>query len=87
MSVINVCGVLVQAVPRYTELVKAELESDPGVEVHTITDEGKMIVTVEKDTREQTGETLNRFQVMDHVLCTTLVYQYFDDDTEQETQQ
>ncbi len=87
MSVINVCGVLVQAIPRYADSVRRELESESGVEVHTVTEDGRMIVTVEKDSQEKTGETLNRFQLLDHVLCTSLVYQYFDDDIEQETQQ
>ena len=86
MSVINICGVLVQAVPRYAESVKSTLETEAGVEVHTVTDDGKMIVTVEKISQEQTGETLNRFQLIDHVLCTSLVYQYFDDEFERENQ-
>ncbi len=86
MSVINVCGVLVHAQPGYCEAVRAGLESEPGVEVHAVTEDGRIVLTLEKETRRETGDTLNDFQHIDHVLSTSLVYQYFDDN-HQEAQQ
>lgn len=86
MSVLNVCGVLVHAQPEYSDVVRAGLEEQPGVEVHAVSDDGRIIVTVEKETQRQTGDTLTQFQHIDHVLSTSLVYQYFDDD-HQEAQQ
>lgn len=79
MSVINVCGVLVRAQPGFSEAVRAGLEAEPGVEVHVVTDDGRIVVTVEQETRAQTGATLTALQHLDHVLSTSLVYQYFDD--------
>lgn len=86
MSVINVCGVLLHAQPEFSHLVRDNLESEPGVEVHAVTEDGRIVLTLEKETRRQTGEALNDFQTIDHVISTSLVYQYFDDD-HQEAQQ
>lgn len=88
MSVINICGVLIHTLPEQAETVKRLLEEKQGVEVHAVSDNGRLVVTVEKDTREETGETLNYFQNMDHVISASLVYQYFDDEVaEQEISQ
>lgn len=86
MSVVNICGVLVHAQPDYCNLVRKGLEAEPGVEVHAVTKDGRIVMTLEKDNRKQTGDALNRFQHIDHVLSTSLVYQYFDDN-HQEAQQ
>lgn len=80
MSVINICGVLIHTLPGKTRAVVKELSQEPGVEVHTVTEDGRLIVIVEKETQEETGDTLNRFQNIDHVISTSLVYQYFDDE-------
>jgi len=47
-----------------------------------MTDDGRLVVTVEKDNQQQTGETLNRFEQLDHVLSASVVYQYFDDEND-----
>ena len=88
MSVINICGVLIHTLPEQAETVKQLLEQKQGVEVHAVSENGRLVVTVEKDTREETGETLNYFQNLDHVISASLVYQYFDDEVaEQEISQ
>lgn len=79
MSVLNVCGVLVHAQPEFSHAVCTELATEPGVEIHAVTDDGRIVLTLEKETRQQTGDTLTQFQYLDHVLSTSLVYQYFDD--------
>jgi len=80
MSVINICGVLIYTLPGQAVTVKQVLEQEPGVEVHAVSDNGRLVVTVEKNTREETGETLNYLQKLDHVISASLVYQYFDDE-------
>lgn len=86
MSVVNLCGVLVHTQPEYIDQVRMGLESESGVEVHAVTEDGRIILTVEKETRRETGDTLTNFQNIKHVLSTSLVYQYFDDN-HQEAQQ
>ena len=86
MSVINLCGVLVHAQPQYTGEVRTQLEAEPGVEVHAVTDDGRIVLTLEKTTRQQTGDALGQIEKFNHVLSTSLVYQYFDEN-HQEAQQ
>lgn len=80
METINVCGVLLHVMPAHIAAVRRLIEREPGVEVHAETDDGRLVVTVEKDRQQDTGDTLNRFQTMDHVVCASVVYQYFDDE-------
>jgi len=70
--------VLVHALPEQKETLKLQLEKEDGVEVHSMTDDGRLVVTVEKNTQEETGDTLNRLQKLDHIISTSIVYQYFD---------
>ena len=43
----NICGVLVHVKPERRYEVRATLAAISGVEVHTLTDDGRMVVTVE----------------------------------------
>ena len=79
METINICGVLLHVMPKHISSVRHEIEREVGVEVHAETTDGRLVVTVEKDSQQDTGDTLNRFQTMDHVVCASVVYQYFDD--------
>lgn len=78
MITINVCGVLVYARPEHIKAVRKQLEAEDGVEIHAVTEEGRLVVTVEKEDQQQTGELLNRIQALDHVISASMVYQYFD---------
>ncbi len=84
MNTINVCGVLVFALPEHIKAVRKKLEGEDGVEVHAATENGRLVVTVEKDDQQQTGELLNRIQTLDHVISVSVVYQYFDQVSENE---
>ena len=78
MNTINVCGVLIFAHPDYMDDVQKQLEGEDGVEIHAVTENGRLIATVEKDDQQQTGDMLNRLQTLDHVISVSMVYQYFD---------
>ena len=78
MMTINVCGVLVSARPEHMQAVQEQLEVEDGVEIHAVTEEGRLVVTVEKEDQQQTGDMLNKIQSLDHVVSTSMVYQYFD---------
>ena len=84
MITINVCGVLVFAHPEYIKAVQKQLEGEDGVEVHAVTENGRLVMTVEKEDQQQTGELLNRIQTLDHVISASMVYQYFDQVSENE---
>ena len=84
MNTINVCGVVVFAKPVHLEAIQKQLEEEDGVEVHAVTDNGRLVVTVEKDDQQQTGDLLHKIQALDHVISASMVYQYFDQVPENE---
>lgn len=84
MNTINVCGVLVFARPELLKAVHEKLEEEEGVEVHAATEDGRLVVTVEKEDQQQTADMLHRIQAMDHVISASMVYQYFDQVSENE---
>jgi periplasmic nitrate reductase NapD len=84
MNTINVCGVLVFARPEHIEAVRKKLESEDGVEVHAATEDGRLVVIVEKEDQQQTGDMLHKIQTLDHVISASMVYQYFDQVSENE---
>jgi nitrate reductase NapD len=81
---INICGVLVHARPDVRDSVKTALEELPGTEVHTMTDEGKMVVVVEDAGDQWASEIIARFNEIEGILSVALVYHHFDHELEGE---
>ncbi len=76
----NISGVLVHSRPEKTEIVEAALEDLPGVEVHQITDDGLIIVTVEDTDAVASGDTMVKMNLLEGVLSASLVYHHFEPD-------
>jgi len=86
MSKYNICSVLVHAKLNMMDIVKQQLELQPGVEVHAGTDDGRLVVTVEDKLRKTIGERIMGFYEIDGVLSASMIYQFSDDEfNEQET--
>jgi nitrate reductase NapD len=81
----NLCGVVVWARPDSRWQVRDALATLPGVEVHAVTDEGKMVVTVEDAAGRWAGATITSFNDIEGVLNVALVYHHFDSDLEGES--
>jgi len=79
MSDFNICGVLVHARNESVQGVKTRLEKRSGVEVHSATDDGRIVVTVESDSRKNIADIISSFNEVDGVLSTSMVYQFSDD--------
>ena len=79
MSEFNICGVLVHANQQSIHQVEACLKGMQGVEVHTITDDGRLVVTVESEDRKYVADTITGFYNVDGVLSAAMVYQFSDD--------
>ena len=80
----NISGILVHARAGRAEDVARRLEKLASVEVHHITPEGKLIVTVEADDAVPAGDTLLAMHRVDGVLSAALVYHHFEPDQEAE---
>ena len=72
----NLCGVLVQARPVRVPGLQRELEALPGVEVHQVTEDGHLVVTVEDTPERFAADTLSHIHVIDGVLSAALVYHH-----------
>lgn len=80
MSEYNLCSALVHAKQGQLEQVKKELEQQQGVEVHAVTDDGRLIVTIENEKRKVVGERIMGFYHIEGVLSASMIYQFSDDD-------
>ena len=75
-SAVNITGIVVYAKPDRCGAVREALTALGGVEVHAVSPEGRMVVTVEQpDDRAATG-TLDAVARIDGVLSTALVYHH-----------
>ena len=81
MSEYSICGVLVHARTSLIDKVKSQLETISGVEVHTATDNGRLIVTVESEDRRFVADTISNLHKIDGVLSASMVYQFSDEIT------
>lgn len=76
----NICGVLVHAVPGRVEGVAAALEGLPGVELHARADAGRLIVTVEDTEGASAVDGLAKIHGLPGVVSAALVYHHFEPD-------
>ena len=72
----NISSLLIYAEPQRAEYVRAQLEQLPGVEVHAVTAEGRLIVTVEKGDDLEMRRALEQLGAIPGVHATTLVYHH-----------
>ena len=72
----NVAGVLLQAHPDKLGQVRAALDRLPGVEVHMVTEDGRLIVTVEEE--DERGDTVLALHRLDGVLAASITYHHFE---------
>ncbi len=79
----NISGILVHAAPARLEAVRRALELMPGVEIHTITDDGRLVVTVEDAAEVNSGDTVLAIHRIDGVLSAALVYHNFESELDE----
>ncbi|MBU0753096.1 MAG: chaperone NapD [Gammaproteobacteria bacterium] len=80
----NISSVIIHAQPGHAEVVRAALESFDGVEIHAVSDEGKLIITIESPGDRETADTFGAISQMDHVMSTAMVYHQTESDPDKE---
>ncbi|MCP5366502.1 MAG: chaperone NapD [Hyphomicrobiales bacterium] len=80
----SISGLVLHVRSDRTDAVRAEVAALPGVEVHAETGDGRLVVTVDEADNARASETLSRFSTIDGVLNTSLVYNYFEQDSDEE---
>lgn len=73
---INICGVLVHASPSKLDIVKANLLAFDGVEIHELTNDGRLIITIDLPERHLMADTINQIHSVEGVLSAAMVYQH-----------
>lgn len=73
---INICGVLVHAQPDKLGKVKTSLLNFDGLEVHDITNDGRLVITIDLADRYQMIDTINELNNVEGVLSAAMVYQH-----------
>lgn len=81
----NIGGVLVLSKPEHADAVSSELIRLDGVEVHAINENGRLVVTIEKETANELADTLTLFNDINGVLSATVIYHHAEDDVDTET--
>jgi len=75
----NICSVIVHANPERAATVQSTIEKIEGVEVHGGADEGKLIVTVEKEDDSEMADTITGFTYIKGVLSTSMIYHHYEE--------
>ncbi len=75
----NISGIVVHAKPQNTEAVRENLLALDGLEVHAIADDGRMVVTIERESDQAMADTVVHCQNLPGVLSAAMVYHHFDD--------
>lgn len=74
----NISGVVVHAKPDVLERVRAKITELAGVEVHAVDKDGKMVVTIEKESDQDVADTFETLVKLDGVLSTSMIYHHFE---------
>lgn len=80
----SISGLVLHVRPERVEAVRSEIAGYPGVEVHAATEEGQLVVTVDRRDDRQATDIFAKFQDVEGVLSTSLVYNYFEQDSDEQ---
>ena len=64
------------------DAVTATITAFEGVEIHAVTEDNRLIVTVDQPDNVKASDTLTRLQNLSGVLNTSLIYNYFEQESD-----
>ncbi len=77
----HIAGVIVRTRPEHAEQVRAEFSRISGVEVHAVTPEGRLVVTVESSDQDSAASRFVSLQEVPQVMSAALVYEQSEADS------
>ena len=80
----NISSAIIHARPGAVAVVQAGLAALAGVEVHAISPEGKLIVTIETGDEGSNAATYERIGQLDGVLSAAMVYHQTESEPDKE---
>lgn len=76
----SISGLVLHIHPADAEGMRDRIGAIAGVEVHAVTGEGRVVITVDLPDDRAAADTFMELQNMAGVLSTALVYNHFDQD-------
>ena len=80
----NISSAIIHALPGHAAVVQAGLATLAGVEVHAISPEGKLIITIETDDDGSNVATYERIGQLDGVMSAAMVYHQTESEPDKE---
>ncbi|MDS4013526.1 MAG: chaperone NapD [Candidatus Accumulibacter sp.] len=80
----NISSVLVNAQPQAVHEVQRRLLALPGIEIHVVTQDGRLIVTIEAESAQAAADTFSQINQQPGVLSASMVYHQFESDPDKE---
>ncbi len=80
----NISSAIVHARPGELSIVQAGLATLAGVEVHGVSPEGKLIVTIETEDEGSNADTYQRIGQLDGVMSAAMVYHQTESEPDKE---
>lgn len=80
----DISSVIVSAKPDRGAALKARLEEMDGVEVHVVSEDGRMIATIEADSEKDTVKTFELIGQMPGVLAVSMAYHQIESNPDEE---
>lgn len=78
---VNIAGLLVHARAEALDSVRDDLTGLPGVDLHQILDDGRLIITIEDVPDHSAADTILAVHRIPGVIAAALVYHHFEPDT------
>jgi nitrate reductase NapD len=75
----HIAGIMVYALPDQLDAVCTAIDAMTGVEIHAVSDAGKIVVTAEAPSSRAVAAQLTCLHQLEGVLSATLVYQHNED--------
>ncbi|MFK5968684.1 MAG: chaperone NapD [Candidatus Marithrix sp.] len=80
----NISGVLVNANPDKISIVKEKFAEITGLEVHAVTEDGRLVITLECDDDKMMADTVIEINNCEGVLSAVMTYQYGNENLDEE---
>ena len=80
----NISGIVLRTRPERAGEVRATLASLPGVEVHVVTGDGRLVLTLEDAGTASAADTFVKLHDIRGVMSVAMIYQYSDESGSQE---
>jgi periplasmic nitrate reductase NapD len=73
---VHIAGIVVHAMPEQLATIKARIVSLPAAEIHAVSNDGKLVVTLETESTKRILDYMDAIRALPGVVDVALVYQH-----------